>query len=75
MAKLARNKFKVQESGAFRRLNKFITESENSGYSRPKDNRSTIGGVEKTDMKGRVVGMSPKSDREMLYKPKNKGQK
>lgn len=75
MAKLARNKFKVQETGIYRRLNKFITESEQSGYSRPKDNQSTIGGVEKTDMKGRVVGMSPKSDREMLYKPKNKGQR
>ena len=75
MAKLAKNKFKVQETGMFRRLNKFISEAGRAGYSQPKDHQSTIGGVEKTDMKGRVVGMSPKSDREMLYKPKNRGQR
>lgn len=75
MPKLNRDTHRVQETGIWRKLNKLVNEAAGAGYSRPKDNKTTIGGVEKTDMKGRVVGMSPKSDREMLYKPKNKGQR
>lgn len=40
MAKLARDKERVQETGVYRKIKKFINEAGQGGYSRPKDDHS-----------------------------------